>query len=188
MDADLQGGMTNRITYKGFDLSAVMNWRFGGLLVSQLHAPFASYLTVLDGKRNSLKVDYWTPNNPTNWFPMPQVSMSTLGDGTRTLAYYDASYIRLRSVNLGYTFDSKLLKRIGAQNFRAYFTIDNVGLLYSPYYKKTGIDPQVTVAGDRGVGGTFSNLRQNDRGNGALVVGLGTPPRRTYTVGFNLSF
>lgn len=187
MDADLQGGMTQRFSYKGFDLSAVFHARFGGLLVSQVHAPFASYITVFDGRRNSIKVDYWTPTNPSNWFPMPQVNISSVTDGWRTLGYYDASFIRLRSINLGYTISNSVLKRIKAQNIRVYFTMDNVALLYSPFYKKTGIDPQATVAGERGVGGAFNNLRTNDRGNGALVVGLGTPPRRTYTFGLNVT-
>lgn len=187
MDADLQGGMTHRFSYKGFDLSTVIHARFGGLLVSQVHAPYASYISVLDGRRNTIKVDYWTPNNPSNWFPMPQPNYSTVTDGWRTLGYYDASFIRIRSINLGYSFSPNLLKKINAQNMRVYFTIDNVALLYSPFYEKTGVDPQATVSGDRGVGGAYSNLRTNDRGNGALVVGLGTPPRRTYTFGLNVT-
>jgi TonB-dependent starch-binding outer membrane protein SusC len=188
MDADLQGGMTHRFTYKGFDLSTVIHARFGGLLVSQVHAPFASYITVLDGRRNAVKVDYWTPTNPTNWFPMPQAQTASVNDGYRTLAYYDASFIRVRSINLGYSFSDKLLKRIAAKTFRVYATVDNVGLLYSPFWRKTGIDPQASAIGDRGVGGALSNIRTNDRGNGGLVVGLGTPPRRTYTLGLNISF
>jgi len=187
MDADFQGGITNRFSYKGFDLSAVIHARLGGLLVSSLHAPLASYLTILNGVRNSLKVDYWTPTNPSNWFPMPQAQVATITDGAKTLAYYDASFVRLRSVNLGYTFSKDLLKRFGTQNLRLYFSIDNVALLYSPYYDKTGIDPQATAAGDRGVGGNLGNIRENGRGNGALVIGLGTPPRRTFTFGLNLS-
>lgn len=187
MDAKLQGGMTHRFSFKGFDLSTVINARFGGLLVSQVHAPYASYISVLDGRRNAIKVDYWTPNNPSNWFPMPQPNYSTVTDGWRTLGYYDASYIRIRSINLGYTFQRNLLRKLNAQSMRVYFTVDNVALLYSPFYEKTGVDPQATVAGDRGVGGSYSNLRTNDRGNGALIVGLGTPPRRTFTFGLNVT-
>lgn len=186
MDADFQGGITNRFAFKGFDLSAVITARFGGLLVSQVHQPLASYISILDGRRNAIKVDYWTPNNPSNWFPIPQGTTS--GDSWRTLGYYKADYVRIRSINFGYTLDKKWLKRITAQNARLYFTVDNVGILYSPYYRQTGLDPQATAAGDRGIGGVLNNLRQNDRGNGALIVGLGTPPRRTYTLGLNLSF
>ena len=186
-DANLQGGMTHRFSFKGFDLSTVIHARFGGLLISQLHAPYASYATVLDGRRNIVKVDYWTPNNPSNWFPMPQANLSTVTDGWRTLGYYDASFIRIRSINLGYTFSQKLIKRMHAQSARVYVTLDNVALLYSPFYKQTGVDPQATGAGDRGVGDAFGNVRRNDRGNGALIVGLATPPRRTITFGLNIT-
>lgn len=186
-DADLQGGMTHRFGYKGFDLSTVLYARFGGLLVSQIHQPPASFLTVLDGRRSGIKVDYWTPTNPSNWFPMPQTAISPVSDAWRTLGYCDASFIRIRSINLGYTFSNNILKRIKAQSMRLYFTIDNVAILYSPYYKQTGIDPQGTDVGNRGVGNAVQNIRTNDRGNGTIIVGLGTPPRRTVTFGMNIT-
>jgi hypothetical protein len=65
-DAKFQGGMTNRFAYKNFDLSVVAYARFGGLLISQIHQPVASYVTVMNGKRNGIKVDYCTRKNPTN--------------------------------------------------------------------------------------------------------------------------
>lgn len=190
MDAKLQGGLTNRVSYKGFDLSIVAHARFGGLLVSQIHGPAATYISQLDGRRNSIKVDFWTPTNPTNWFPMPagqhaSLSQASAPDGWRTLGYYDASFVRIRSINLGYSFNNNLLRKIGAQNTRVYFTVDNVALLWSPFYNKTGIDPQATAAGQRGIGGGYNNLREG--GNGALVVSLGTPPRRTFTFGLNIT-
>jgi hypothetical protein len=69
--AKWQGGITNRFSYKGFDLSFVTYARIGGTLVSAIHQPLAGYLTINDGRRNQLKVDYWTPENPTNDFPAP---------------------------------------------------------------------------------------------------------------------
>lgn len=190
MDADFQGGLTNRFSYKGFDLGLVMHGRFGGLLLSQIHGPGASYISQLSGRRNSVKVDFWTPANPTDWFPQPageHASLSSLPDGWRTLGYYDASFIRLRSINLGYTFSNTLIHKAGLQNARLYFTVDNVALLWSPFYNQTGIDPQATAAGERGIGGSYGNIRQNTAGNGALVVTLGTPPRRTFTFGLNIT-
>ncbi len=190
MDADLQGGLTNRFSYKGFDLSVVMHARFGGLLVSQIHGPAATYISQLDGRRNSIKVDFWTPTNPTNWFPMPagqhaSLSQASAPDGWRTLGYYDAGFVRIRSINLGYALSNEVLRKIGAQSARVYLSVDNVALLWSPFYSQTGIDPQATAAGQRGIGGGYSNLREG--GNGALVVSLGTPPRRTFTFGLNIT-
>jgi TonB-linked SusC/RagA family outer membrane protein len=187
MDADLQGGMTNRFSFKGFDLSTVMYARFGGLLVSQLHQPIAAYLTVMDGRRNGIAVDYWTPTNPSNWFPMPQATISPISTAWTTLGYYKASFVKIRSINLGYTFATSVLKKISAQSIRVYATVDNVGILFSPFYKQTGVDPEGTGLGNQGVSNP-GNIRNNNRGNGALTLSASTPPTRSFTIGANLTF
>ncbi|NIG55994.1 TonB-dependent receptor [Chitinophaga sp. Cy-1792] len=187
MDARLQGGMTNRFSYKGVDLSFTMYARFGGLLVSQVHQSNASYLTVMDGKRSGIKVDYWTPTNPSNWFPEPQTQISNISTAWTTLGYYDATFLKLRSINLGYSFSNAMLQRLKAQKLRLYFTVDNVATLFSPYFKQTGIDPEGTGTGSQGVGNP-GNLRSNTNGNGAITIGVSTPPSRTYTFGANVSF
>ena len=182
-DAKIQGGLTLRFGYKGFDLSSVIFGRFGGYLVSQIHQPNAAFLTILDGRRNSIKVDYWTPTNPTNWFPMPQQTISTMSDAWTTLGYYDATFVKVRSINLGYTFNRTALKHIGAQNIRMYFTVDNAAILHSPFYKQTGVDPEPTGTGSQGVSNP-GNLRGGL--NGTVTIGLSTPPRRTFTFGVNI--
>lgn len=183
-DAKLQGGLTLRFGYKGFDLSSVIYARFGGLLVSQVHQPFASFLTILDGRRNTLKVDYWTPTNSTNWFPQPAAQISPVSDAWSTLGYYSGTFAKLRSINLGYTFDQGIMSRIKAQSMRVYFTVDNVGILFSPYFRKTGIDPEGTGTGSQGVSNP-GNIRGGQ--NGAITIGLGTPPRTTFTFGANIT-
>jgi TonB-linked SusC/RagA family outer membrane protein len=186
MEARLQGGLTNRFSYKGIDLSGVMFARFGGTLISQVHQPNAAYLTVMDGKRNGLKVDYWTENNPSNWFPKPQASISSISTAWTTLGYYDATFVKIRSINLGYTFNGPLLKRLNAQAVRFYVTVDNVATLFSPFFNKTGVDPEGTGAGTQGVADP-GNIRPNTNGNGSLTIGLSTPPMRTFTLGANIS-
>lgn len=187
MDPKLQGGMTNRFAYKGFDLSFTLYARFGGLLISQIHQSNASYLTVMDGKRNGIKVDYWTPTNPSNWFPMPQAQISTISTAWTTLGYYDASFLKLRSVNFGYSFNNTLLRKWKAQQLRLYFTVDNVATLFSPYFRQTGIDPEGTGVGSQGVGNP-GNIRSNTNGNGTITIGASTPPTRSFTLGANVSF
>lgn len=186
-DAKLQGGMTNRFAYKGFDLSFVMYARFGGLLISQTHQPTGAYLTQMNGDRNQVKVDYWTPNNPTNWFPNPGNTLSPVTNAYTTLGYYDASFVKIRSINLGYTFAPSLLKRITAQSMRIYASVDNVATLFSPYKKQTGIDPEGTGLGDQSVGGV-GNIRKNNNGNGTITLSAATPPMRTIILGLNISF
>ena len=187
-DANAQGGMTNRFSFKGFDFSFVLYARFGGLLVSQMHQPLSGYLTIMDGNRNQLKVDYWTPSNPTNWFPSPgNATVSPQADAQSTLGYYDGTFVKIRSINFGYTFSPTLLKKVNIKTLKLYVTVDNVATLFSPFMKQTGIDPETNAVGNTGIG-TPANIRQNGNGNGALVVGLTTPLTRTFSVGANLSF
>ncbi|MDB5193658.1 MAG: TonB-dependent receptor [Segetibacter sp.] len=183
-DAKLQGGMTNRFTYKNWDLSAVAYARFGGLLISQIHQPLSSYLTILNGVRSGVKVDYWTPDNPTNWFPMPSASISPQSTAWTSLGYYNASFVKIRSINLGYTFNNAQLRRLNAQSIRFYATVDNVATLFSPYRNQTGIDPEGTQTGAGGVVNP-GNLRGGN--NGVITISATTPQRRSFIIGANIN-
>lgn len=186
--ADVQGGMTNRFSYKGFDFSFVLYARFGGTLISQVHQPLAGYLTINDGRRNQLAVDYWTPTNPTNFFPSPNVaggliSSPLTSDAGTTLGYFDASFIKVRSINFGYSFSSNLARKIGAQKFKIYVAAQNPFILYSPYVKAGGIDPEPTGIGNQGVQnpGNISTTR-------GLTIAGATPTTRTFLAGLNVTF
>ncbi|MGC4101868.1 SusC/RagA family TonB-linked outer membrane protein [Ferruginibacter sp.] len=183
--AKLQGGMTNRFAYKNFDFSFVTYARFGGILVSQLHQPFAAYTNLTDGVRNAIKTDYWTPTNPTNAFPIANFTSRARPITTdwTTLGYYDASFIKIRSINLGYTFPSKLVSRMKIQSFRGYVSVQNPFVLYSPYMREAGgVDPEATGTGNQGVQNP-GNLSSR-----ALTIGLNTPPTMTVNLGFNVTF
>jgi TonB-linked SusC/RagA family outer membrane protein len=185
-DAKLQGGMTNRFAYKNFDLSIVMYARFGGLLISQIHQPTSLYLTQLAGNRNQIAVDYWTPNNPTNWFPSPANVVSPIGAAMSTLGYYDATFVKIKSINFGYSFQPSLLKAMHAQSLRAYVSVDNVATLFSPYQKQTGIDPEGTGTGDQSVS-PLGNIRAGGF-NPYITIGASTPRVRTVLLGLNVTF
>lgn len=62
---DFSAGMTNRFSYKNFDLSFFLFGRFGNTIVSGFH----QNNNALAGRYQQIKVDYWTPLNPTNEFP-----------------------------------------------------------------------------------------------------------------------
>jgi TonB-linked SusC/RagA family outer membrane protein len=199
--AKWQGGMTNRIAYKGFDFSFVTFMRYGGTLISGLHQNNSAYVTQNNGIVNGLKVDYWTPENPTNWFPAqnaqlyypgaPSVTPTPPQAATAwtTTGYYDATFIKIRSINLGYKLPENLVSRIGAKAVRVYVTAQNPFLLYSPYVTKyNGVDPEATGQGATGfVGGGPGNFRTQGN-NPALVIALSTPPTRSYIVGLNITF
>lgn len=183
--ANFQGGLTNRFTYKNFDLSVVAFARVGGTLVSTVHQPLSSYLTNLDGRRNQLAVDYWTPDNPTNSFPTPAVANpSPVGAAWSTLGYYDATFVKIRSINLGYNLPESLLKAIKASSVKIYFTASNPFILFAPYIQAGGIDPEPSGQGSSGlVGGGPGNISGRN-----LNIRLTTPSTRSFIVGMNVTF
>jgi TonB-linked SusC/RagA family outer membrane protein len=183
--AKWQGGITNRFSYKGFDLSFVTYARYGGTIVSAIHQPLAGYLTINDGRRNQLKTDYWTPENPTNDFPAPLATITPpqATSAWTTLGYYDASFVRIRSINFGYKIPTAVAERIRARSIRIYTTVINPVVLYSPYMKAGGVDPEATGTGKTGFVQNGGNIP--DR---ALTVALSSPPTRSFTLGLNITF
>jgi len=69
--------------------------------------------------------DTWTPeyNNPNPSYP---ALAFTKGSGSGTYDYYDASLLRLRSVELSYTLPKKWSKAFAASNTRIYANGNNL--------------------------------------------------------------
>jgi len=132
-----QGGITNRFSYKGFDLSFFIFARIGQKIVSKFHQ---NTLT-LQGRYNQIKVDYWTPNNPTNEFPRPNFNQEFPVYNT-SFIYFDGSFVKVRNINFGYTFTPKLVQKLGIESLRLFASIQQP-FIFSKYRSKyNGIDPE----------------------------------------------
>ncbi len=187
VDPKWQGGFNTRVAYKGFDLSIVGIFRHGGILFSSIHGS-SGYLNLLSGRRNNLDVDYWTPTNTGAKYPKPGGIISN--DNPKygsTLSYFDASYLKIRTITLGYDLSRSLIKN-QAIKMRMYFTVQNPFVMFSPFHKESGLDPETNSYGNQNVasGGAISQ-NQNLLGR-MLIVGYNTPSTRNYIIGVNLSF
>lgn len=153
---DFVAGLTNRFEFKGIDLSFFLYARAGQLIVSDFHQGFNS----LAGRYNNLDVDYWTPTNPTNAFPRPNVNQESPRFSS-TLRYFDGSFLKIRNINIGYNVPKKLASKLGMQSLRVYSSIQQP-LIISEYRKKyKGIDPEVEIDTgrsneNRGISGDLS--------------------------------
>ncbi|KRD12383.1 SusC/RagA family TonB-linked outer membrane protein [Flavobacterium sp. Root901] len=180
-DPDFQGGFNTNLTYKGFDFSAVGAFKSGGVLISTLYGG-ASYLNLMNGRRSNVDVDYWTPDNRDAEFPNPRGIRS--GDNPKyisTMGYFDASYVKIRALTLGYTLDKDFTRNIGIDNLRLYVTAQNPFVLFSPYHDKSGMDPETNSFGDENQAVASYQRR-------FLVIGTNTPSTRNYLFGLNLTF
>ncbi|ALI97743.1 SusC/RagA family TonB-linked outer membrane protein [Rufibacter tibetensis] len=183
VNPNFQGGFNTRLAYKGFDLSAVGAFQNGGILISTLYGS-AGYLNMMNGRRGNVKVDYWTPENTDARFPKPGGIAS--GDNPKyasTLSYFDASYMKVRTISLGYNFDNNAwLKNAGVNRLRLYVTAQNPFVMFSPYHRESGMDPETNSYADQNVAVTTGTP------NRLLTIGTNAPATRSYLVGLNVTF
>jgi TonB-linked SusC/RagA family outer membrane protein len=181
-DPLLQGGFNTTVRWKNFDFTMVGAFKVGGILISSLYSG-NGYLNMLTGRRGQVKVDYWTEDNTDAKYPRPGGVQS--GDNPKyssTLGYFDASYLKIRALTLGYNFEGmKWVKRnLGVQQLRVYATVQNPFVLFSPYYSESGMDPETNSYGDE-------NIAVAQRGT-QLIIGTNAPATRNYMFGINLTF
>jgi TonB-linked SusC/RagA family outer membrane protein len=75
------------------------------------------------GPNNGIKVNYWTPDGLGQEAPLPSGAPDTY---LKSLGLQDASYIRLRTISLGYTFPKMdLLEKAGISKFNIYTSFSN---------------------------------------------------------------
>jgi TonB-linked SusC/RagA family outer membrane protein len=181
LEPDFQGGFSTRVTYKGFDLSAVGVFKRGGILNATIYGS-GGYTNLLTGRNGNVDVDWWTPENPNTRYPAPNgVRSNDNPKYASTLGYFDASYMKIRTITLGYDF-SKLFPNADI-NLRAYFTVQNPFVLFSPYHDESGMDPETNSYGNENAAVPLSgNLRR------ILTLGTNTPSTRNYVFGVNFTF
>lgn len=180
MVPDFQGGFNTRVSYRGFDLSAIGIFKSGGILNSTLYGA-GGYLNLLNGRNGNVKVDYWTPDNTDAKYPNPESIRS--GDNLKyasTMGYFDASYLKIRTITLGYDFHQ--LKRSDI-NLRVYVTAQNPFVMFSPYHKESGMDPETNSFGNENAAVNLSDDLKR-----ILTLGTNTPSTRNYLIGVNLTF
>jgi TonB-dependent starch-binding outer membrane protein SusC len=186
---DFIAGMTNHFEYKNFDLNIVLFGRFGQTVVAtylSADGGAAGYPFFMNSRVQQLKVDYWTPTNPTNAFPQPDAGRDALLY-TSTLSYQDGSFIKIRTIDLGYNFSSRLLGKAGIQSLRAYVSAQNPFILWAPMVSDNlGIDPEGNGTGNSiGTQGGGATSVPNNR---TITVGMGVPPTRQIIFGLNVRF
>jgi hypothetical protein len=157
-----EGGTTQRFSFRGFDLTVVAFARWGWMLNSSLYG--GNFVNTYQGTYNNLKTHYWTPDNGEPWNPKPNAS-ATNPLNRSVLSYFDGSFVKIRSLSLGYSLDPGLVQRIHAKSFRIYATASDPFILFSPYRRAGGIDPE-----------------------GSGTQGIDTPPTWSMIVGVNMSF
>ena len=186
MEPDLLGGFNTTVGYKGFDLTVIGAFQIGGKLISAIHSG-NGYLNMLDGRRNNIDVDYWTEENTGAKYPRPNGIRS--GDNPKyasTLGYFDAGYLKVRAITLGYNFENiKAVKDLGISRLRLYATIQNPFVLFSPFNNESGLDPETNSWANQNTAVAYSEYSGKHK---MPIVGYNTPATRNFMFGLNVTF
>lgn len=183
LEPKFQGGFNTRVAYKNWDLSIVGTFKKGGTLISTLHSS-NGYLNMLSGRRNNVKVDYWTPENTGARYPKPGgvVDNDNPKHGS-TLGYFDATYLKVRTISLGYNFNNNnFLQNVGVDRMRVYATVQNPFVLFSSFNDETGMDPESNSYGNENSAVTDTYKKR------LLTIGTNSPSTRNFLFGLNLTF
>ncbi|GAB3560070.1 TonB-dependent receptor [Spirosoma fluminis] len=158
------GGITNRFSYKGFDLNFFIYARVGQTILSGFHRDNNQ----LAGRYQQIKVDYWTPNNPTNEFPRPNSSQEfPVYNGA--ILYFDGTFVKVRNINFGYTFPASITSKLRMQSLRLFASIQQPFIFSSYRSKYNGVDPETSAS------------------DGVVSNGV-VPATRVTTFGLNVKF
>ena len=122
---DFYYGLHNSFSYKGFDLSVLIQGVQGAEVMSLIYRQ----VMAMTGRTNSygLARERWrSPEEPGNG-EVYAASIDVHGYRRHPSSFYvqDASYIRVRNITLGYNFDSSTIERLGASQVRLYLSAQN---------------------------------------------------------------
>ena len=156
-------GLNLGIDYKGFDFQAQFQ---GGAGVKGLLNEYSGFAFWSEGNIQRWQADgRFSPNNPQRYPDYPRLENlgNVVGPNTQTSDFWilDASYVRLKNIQIGYTIPIITIKKIGLSQLRFYVSSENP-LCWNKY--REGWDPEINS-------------------NGSFY-----PILTTYTFGVNLKF
>lgn len=169
---DFIGGLTNTFNYKGFDLDFLFQFIYGNEVYRNGGHWQSSNGWNLDNQTTDQLNAWMQPGDITD---VPRADWD-VNNGTRASSRYleDGSYLRLKTLTLGYSFPARISEKLRLRSMRIYFTGQNL----ITWTKYTGMDPEVHFPGTNRTR-TTSNIQQG-------VDFYTTPQIRAFTFGLKL--
>lgn len=136
-------GITGSAQWKGFDF----NIFFQG--VAKRDVNFGGWNPWFFGSgnyewtvSNQFNQDYWRPDNTDAYFPRPYQNNFRGNTTVATRWLQNGAFIRLKQLTLGYTIPADIMNKVGIDNFRIYFSGENLGEKSKLRYD-SAFDPEV---------------------------------------------
>ena len=166
------GGLNLTTNYKAWDISLYFYGTYGNKIFSFAESNLESFESRQNVSIENVSQTYyqnaWTPQNPSNTYSRIVANDDAEGSNAASSAFVEnGSFLKLKTVNIGYTLPVALAKKVSLSKLRVYVSSQNLFTITS--YK--GLDPEI--------GTVFGNPTQNGIDNGAY------PSSRFFTIGLN---
>ncbi|MBO0360073.1 TonB-dependent receptor [Hymenobacter sp. BT186] len=171
---DFSYGASLNLSYSGFDFKVLLYGVQGAEAVNGagFHLNKSADFVGVWSNFYASRMDRWTPNNPNSNQPRITSNDTNGNDRLSSRHIEDASYLRARNMELGYTLPQAFLSKVKVKGARVFASVDNVFTI-TDY---TGYDPEISTSASY---------------NNPLAYGVdygNYPQARTYRLGFNVQF
>lgn len=136
----LFGGFTNRLSYKGFDLSVFFQFSYGNRVLNLTKQSTVNTGSSLNFNQSTDALKRWQKEGDITSVPR-YVYENTYNNYLSSRFVEDGSYIRLKNVSLGYNLPKVWVSRVKLANVRIYASATNLWT----YTKYAGPDPEVST-------------------------------------------
>lgn len=140
-DPSFTFGLTLNAGWKWFDLTAVFSGAAGvrRFVSNEAYGTFGGD----DSHPATIWLDAWTPDNKNA--EMPRIAYMTTSPSLPSQVVsdfwiQDASYVRMKNLQIGYTMPKSLVNAVGIQNVRFYYSVEN---LFTLHNMRLNVDPEI---------------------------------------------
>ena len=174
------GGFNVNASYKNFDLNAFFYGVYGNKVVNYVKY-WTDFPQVFDGGvAANVITDSWKPGADNSHATIPILTrQANLGNTAAFTSYYveNGSFLKLKSLQIGYNIPSEDLKKLGISKFRIYVSGNNLFTIT----KYDGLDPELQ-------GSTLNNNSNGDNTSFGIDFGNYPSNEKRYALGVQVTF
>lgn len=138
--AKLYGGLTNRVTWKGFELSAFLQFSYGNSILNFTSTRLVNTGADIQNNQSTQALKRWKKEGDITSVPR-YVFQNTYNNYLSSRFLEDGSFLRLKNVSVAYNLPKKWVNRVGISSTRIYASATNL-LTLTRY---SGPDPEVST-------------------------------------------
>lgn len=134
-DPKFSWGFGNTVRWKALQLDFFLYGMHG---MTRVNGQMADAPVSSEVRRNTIRKNWWTDQNPTNEWYKNEVNANIMG-GISSSVYENAGFMRVKDITVSYDLPAPLLSSAGMRQCRAYFSARN----QFTFTQWRGMDPEL---------------------------------------------